>query len=85
MTFREMIGDLRWDLARYHHRLGQPKIAIILLFPGFQAVALYRISRWLNTRGKRQLFWWWPIIALEAVITRIIEITKGHWADPDRP
>lgn len=83
MTFREMVGDLRWDLARYHHRLGQPKLAIILLFPGFQAVALYRISRWLNTRGKRHFFGWWPILALEAVITRIIEITSGIYISPN--
>lgn len=82
MTFREMLRDLRWDLARYHHKLHQPKLAIVLLFPGFQAVALYRISRWLNSRSKRHLFWWWPILMLEAVVTRLVEIVTGIYISP---
>lgn len=48
ISFRDLLRDLQWDLARYHHKLHQPKLAIVLLFPGFQADdALYRISRWL--------------------------------------
>lgn len=82
MTFKETINALRWDLARYHYRLHQPKLAIILLFPGFQALALYRISHWLNTRAKKRLFWWWPIIAVEAVVTRISEIITGIYISP---
>lgn len=82
MTFREMLRDLRWDLARYHHKLRQPKLAIVLLFPGFQAVALYRLSRWLNTRSKRQQLWWWPLILLEALVTRLVEIMTGIYISP---
>lgn len=83
MTFREMLRDLRWDLARYHHKLRQPKLAIVLLFPGFQAVAFYRISRWLNTRSKRHLVWWWPLLILEAVVTRLVEIVTGIYISPN--
>lgn len=82
MTFRETLQHLRWDLARYRERLGQPALAIMLLFPGFQAVALYRISRWLNTRGRKGLIWW-PIIGLEAVLTRIVEIITGIYISPN--
>jgi serine O-acetyltransferase len=82
MTFRETINDLRWDLERYHYRLHQSKLAIILLFPGFQAVAMYRVSRWLDTRSKMRYFWWWPIIVLEAIATRITEIITGIYISP---
>lgn len=83
MTFREMLRDLRWDLARYHYKLHQPKVAIVLLFPGFQAVALYRICRWLNTRRRRHLVWWWPIIVLEAIATRLVEMMTGIYISPN--
>lgn len=82
MTFRDLLRDLQWDLARYHHKLHQPKLAIVLLFPGFQAVAHYRISRWLNTRQKQQYFWWWPLVILEALVTRLVEIITGIYISP---
>jgi serine O-acetyltransferase len=82
MTFQEMINDLRWDLARCQYRLHQPKLAIVLFFPGFQAVALYRISRWLDTHRQRHHFWWWPLIALEVIVKRITEIVTGVFISP---
>jgi serine O-acetyltransferase len=82
MTFQIMLDHLRQDLARYRYKLKKPAIAIILLFPGFQAVAMYRISRWLNTRS-RHGFWWLPIVAIEAVATRIIEIITGIYISPN--
>jgi len=83
MNLRETLRDLHWDLERYQHRLRKPKLAILLLFPGFQAVALYRISRWLNTRSKQHLFWWWPVIILEAMSARFVEIITGIYISPN--
>lgn len=82
ITFTETLHHLHWDLARYRERLGRPALAIVLLFPGFQALALYRISRWLNTRGRRGLHWW-PVIALEALVTRLVEIATGIYISPN--
>ena len=82
MTFRETLHHLRGDLARYRERLGQPTLAIVLLFPGFQAIALYRLSHWLNTRGRKGAIWW-PVIAIEALITRLVEICTGIYISPN--
>ena len=82
MAFQSMVHDLRQDLARYRYKLKQPTLAIILLFPGFQAVALYRISRWLDTRHRRGL-WWLPVRLLEAVVTRSVEIITGIYISPN--
>ena len=82
LTLRETFQHLRWDLARYRERLGQPALAIVLLFPGFQAIALYRISHWLNTRGRKGAIWW-PLIVVEALITRLVEISTGIYISPN--
>lgn len=82
ITFTETLQHLRWDLARYRERLNRPTLAIVLLFPGFQALALYRLSRWLNTRGRKGPLWW-PIIALEALVTRLVEIATGIYISPN--
>ena len=82
MTFQTMLRYLRQDLARYRYKLSKPAPAIILLFPGFQAVALYRISRWLDTRNRRG-GWWVPIIMVEAIVTRFVEIITGIYISPN--
>lgn len=82
MSFQTMLNHLRQDLARYRYKLKRPSLAIILLFPGFQAIALYRISRWLNTRNRRGIHWL-PISLLEAIITRFVEIITGIYISPN--
>jgi serine O-acetyltransferase len=82
MTFRMMLADLAYDLDRYASRVHKPRVAIVLLLPGFQAVAAYRISRWLDTRSKYGCPLWWPIIVLEAIALRLVEIITGTYISP---
>jgi len=83
MSLRNVIEELKHDLERCKQRLKQPSLAIILLVPGFQAVASYRFRRWLNTRSRRRNLFWMLISMVEAVLARFVEIITGIYIDPD--
>jgi serine O-acetyltransferase len=83
MTVRKLLAALKYDLERCKYRLKKPGTAIVWFFPGFQALAFYRVRRWLNTRSKARNPLWWPIIIMEAVAARCIEIITGIYIDPD--
>jgi serine O-acetyltransferase len=83
MSLQRLFQEITLDLHRYTYRLRKPAIGIILLFPGFQALAFYRLRRWLNTRSKHNKMLWWPIIASELIIARLVEIVTGIYIDVD--
>lgn len=83
MSFCDVWRQLKLDLERYTFRLKQPAVGIVLLFPGFQALAFYRIRKGLNTRAKRRNVLWWPVIIIELILARIIEIVTGIYIDVD--
>lgn len=76
MSLTALLTELSYDLRRYGRRLRRPAIAIALLFPGFQALAAYRVCRWLNLRGRRG---WWvgPFQLAEAIALRLVQIGTG--------
>jgi len=85
-TLGEMLKDIAYDLEFYKMRLKKPKIGIILLFPGFQALAFYRVQVWLNTHHKSARFknpLWWPVIAIEVVLKRIVEMVTSIHISPE--
>jgi len=82
MTLRKTIANIRIDLNRYSYRLKRPKLAIILLSPGFQAGAWYRIRHWLASDQKLRNPLWWIVVVFELLMTRFIEIISGMELHP---
>lgn len=81
-SFGQMLTDVRHDLARYQHRLSHSWIVLLFFFPGLQALIAYRISHWLNIRSKHKNPLWWPVAALDLVMTRMVEIFTGIQLHP---
>src|SRR5260221_8308624 len=83
ITFSQTLENIAYDLDIYKLRLGKPKIGIILLFPGFQALAFYRFQHWLLGRKNAKNPLWWPVIALEVLGKRLIEMMTGIHIGPE--
>jgi len=81
-TFRQLVIDIKYDLERYQFRLSRSWTILLFLFPGLQALIIYRLSHWLNIRRKLQNPLWWPVVGLDLLITRIIEIFTGIQIHP---
>jgi len=81
-SFRQMVTDIKYDLERYQFRLSRSWIVLLLLLPGLQALIAYRLSHWLNVRNKLGSPLWWPVIGLDLLTTRIIEIITGIQLHP---
>ena len=81
-TFLQMVADIKYDLMRYQFRLSRSWIALLLLFPGLQALIAYRISHWLKIREKLGNPIWWPIAIFDLLLTRLIEIFTGIQLHP---
>jgi len=79
ISFRATLRAIRADLGRARHYVNRSSLAVILLFPGFQAVATYRLCRWLNQHSNARRFYWWPVIALQAIWVRFTEIITGAY------
>lgn len=77
MSFRNMVQAIRWDMKRAQQHFRKPALAVIAFSPGFQAVAAYRFFRWLNSRINSNKVIWLPILVLEAICIRIVEIMTG--------
>lgn len=76
MSLSDLLEMLRYDLARSAQVLGRGRLAVLLAAPGFQALALYRLRRWLG-EGRGPL-----LAALDLIIGRLAQILTGADLSP---
>jgi serine O-acetyltransferase len=82
LSFAQTLRHLKEDMRTYRHRYARSALSIMLTVPSFQALFVFRVSHWLSRFIRRRSPLVFPIVVLDLLMRRVMEIVSNIYISP---